>query len=84
MDNFSTLFPNLSNFLEKHKLAQQNNSKDVRFTMTELNDAVHDVHKLMQLVVTKQEDHTELKTLIKDLSDQLKELNSSETDGGEF
>lgn len=77
-------FPNLNAFLEKHRLAQQNNSKDVRFTITELNDVVHDIHKLMTSVSTKQEDHTELKTLLKDLTNQLKELNSGESDGGEF
>ena len=77
-------FPNLNAFLEKHKLAQQNNSKDVRFTMAELNDIVHDVHKLMASVFTHREDQTELKSLLKELNDQLKQLDSGETDGGGF
>jgi hypothetical protein len=78
-------FPNLNTFLEKYRLAQQNNSKDVRFTINELNDAVHDIHKLMAAVFTQKEDHAELKSLLKELLGQLKELDSSgETDGGEF
>jgi uncharacterized protein YgfB (UPF0149 family) len=77
-------FPNLNVFLDKHRLAQQNNSKEVRFTMNELNDAVHDIHKLMASVYTTQEDQAEVKTLLNNLLEQLKELNSSDADGGNF
>jgi uncharacterized protein (UPF0305 family) len=77
-------FANLNVFLDKHILAQQNNSKEVRFTMTELNDTVNDIHKMMQLIATKQEDNTELKNLLKALLAELKQLNSDETDGGKF
>jgi hypothetical protein len=77
-------YPNLNSFLEKHRLAQSNKSKDVRFTIEELNDAVHDIHKMMASVSTKHEDNTELKNLLKNLLSELKQLSSAESDGGKF
>lgn len=77
-------YPNLTQFLEKHRLAQTNKAKDVRFSMEELNSTVHDIHKLMSSVSTKQEDHAELKLLLKSLLHELKELQDSAEEGAKF
>jgi len=77
-------FPHLNVFLQKHKLALHNKSRDIRITIEEMNDLVHDLHSLMSTVSTQLQDQTELKTLLKDLLHELKELNSGEADGGTF
>jgi len=77
-------YPNLSLFLDKHRLAQTNNSKDVRFTIEELNATVHDIHNLMASVSSKIDDQTELKNLLKTLLLELKDLSQEATDGGNF
>lgn len=77
-------YPNLTLFLDKHRLAQVKGSKDVRFTMDELNATVHEIHVLMAEVFSKQQDQTELKTLLKTLLDELKILGQEAGDGGKF
>lgn len=77
-------YPNLSTFLDKHRLAQCNNSKDVRFTIEELNATVNDIHKLMGSTFTKLDDQAELKDLLKTLLAELGELSQEATDGGSF
>jgi len=77
-------YPNLSVFLDKHRLAQSNNSKDVRFTMEELNNTVHDIHLLMASVSSKIDDQTELKELLKRLLAELTVLGEEVGDGGTF
>ena len=77
-------FPNLNAFLDKHRLAQSNKSKDVRFTIEELDAVVHDIHKLMASIAVSKTDQTELKTLLKDVLTELKLLSAENTDGGTF
>ena len=76
--------PFLQQLLDKHRLALQNNAKDIRITMRELNDIVLDLISLITSVDQKQENNNELKQLIKSLTSELKMLNDSETDAGKF
>ena len=69
-------YPNLSTFLDKHRLAQCNNSKDVRFTIEELNATVNDIHKLMGSTFTKLDDQAELKDLLKTLLARIGRIES--------
>ena len=77
-------YPNLSAFLDKHRLAQSNNSKEVRFGMEELNNTVHDIHKMMASISTKLDDQAELKELLKRLLAELTVLGQDVGDGGTF
>ena len=77
-------YPHLKSFLDKHKIALENKSKDVRFTMTEFNNVVADIHEMMLSVASKQEDNSELKKLMQDLLDELKQLTGEPADGGRF
>jgi hypothetical protein len=77
-------FLSLNAFLEKYKLASQNKSKDVRFTLDELTGIAHDVHALMSCALETQQTHSELKTLLKDVLEELKALGSDGADGGTF
>lgn len=77
-------YPFIQSLLDKHKMALASNSKDVRLTMTDLNNLVHDIHALMASVEVKHDSNDELKSLLKTLLIEIKELNNSESDGGIF
>jgi hypothetical protein len=79
-----TNYPFLQQLLDKHRLALQNNSKEIRITIRELNDIVMDVVGLIASVERKQENYDELKILISNLTDEIKALSDSEADAGTF
>ena len=79
-----TNYPFLQQLLDKHRLALQNNSKDIRITLRELNDIVMDIVGLIASIERKQENYDELKVLIYNLTEELKALSDSETDAGTF
>lgn len=77
-------YPNLDKFLEKYRLALQNKSKEIRYTMLEMNDVVQDIHNLQASVEQKFKDLTELNGHMVALLGEIKALNSTETDAGKF
>ena len=76
--------PFIQQFIDKHKIALSTNSKEIKFTIQEANNLIIDIHSLIGSVFTKLEDNRELKALIQQLLIEIKELNSSEADGGKF
>jgi hypothetical protein len=77
-------YPFLKKFMDKHRLALQNKSKDVRFTVEELGDIMLDLTGLALSVSSKHDDNSQLKALLNQLLTELKLLNDSYTDGGRF
>ena len=77
-------YPFLQQLLDKHRLALQNNSGSIRITLKELNDIVMDIVGLIASTERKQENYDELKTLIHNLTEEIKALSDSETDAGTF
>lgn len=81
---FLSNYPYLKSFIDKHKIALQNGSKEVRFTMNEYNNIITDLHALIISVAEQKEDNSELKSLLNALLAELKLLNDATTDGGTF
>ena len=86
LDNYSFI----RKLIDKHRLALQNKSKDVRFTIEELNDIIMDITTLSLSISEKKQNYEELQGLIQSLLKELKSLtrtmndNSEIADGGRF
>lgn len=60
-------YPYIQQFINKHHIALENNAKDVRFTIQELNNIVKDITLLSLSIQETHKSDSELVELVKEL-----------------